>query len=388
MSYPAVDREQGLVLISFVLLIILAMAAAAATLSVNSLRASSDAMQRAQAFYAADSGIQVATFMLIGTEGNIGLLPNTTFTEQIGTCTADVEILETVPEELQIWSVGSANGQTVTVQSTIRVHVGFPPLDSGYTITVNPAVSFTGSTIPVVLGGSSLLSGKDHDKYGNLLADQSKGTDAVSLSAVAHAISIVATGSGIIEGAMREDAPSFTESLTALRDFAMNNADITLSSGEHWWGNPEIGAFGTEASPKLIYATLDASSRVRMINSFEGWGTLVIEVTDANDDSAFLELMNNAIWHGPIFVYVTGDTSIDNGEYVFLRSKAKLIGSLSVLFASGTVEFNGGKAMVMSNQSKILYSSQLVRNAPGVVDVAPDAVEIISYRVNGGLTPP
>lgn len=374
-------REAGVVL-PLLLLITIALFAAAGgvTMLTNAgLRASGSSNEQMQAFYAADSGFQLGSYMVRASGGTV---PDTSFEESIGSSSATVSLAEQSPGIYEIRSTGTSGEGTITAVGYIEVHVDTFKLAAATEMVFGNGVELEGAGVPVRLDGTSSISGVDHSPAGVPLADQSKAVYGLGMNTVPGNRNFSLSGTGTVAGtpAARTNAlENHGAQLQAIRDYAKKNADITIN-GSRTLGAAATGTYGTAAAPKVVYVNLGEEGTLTLQQTFTGYGTLVINVSEA-EESVVLRMRDAAAWNGLVLVRLGGEAEIEGGSLIHMTQSAKIVGGLAMYFTGEEIEVeDGGRVLRLADSAKILTSSQLLASTPGLSG-ANATVELLAYWI-------
>ena len=372
-------RECGSSLLVFLipLSFLLALSAALSFLTVANSKAMSASTNGMRAFYVADSGAQAANALVRSTGTS---MQPTTLEETLNGGTAIIDIEAVSTELFKITSHGTYDGD----EATVEIHVAFESqnflLQSGVEVNIGRNVHF-GSDFQVRLDSNALISGFDHDANGNALADQSNAVPGLAMhEAPGNETLVTLLSNAVIEGSptgVSRDTDTQATALSDIRDHARDNADIFIS-GSRTLTDAHNGSYGTATDPVLVKVRLGEESTLRLDSNFEGYGTLVIDISEVEEGTP-VQMLSNAKWHGLVIVRLSGEAELEGSSLVRMDSNSAIIGGLGVLL-DGTPE-DGGQFIDMHNDSKILYSTELISSAPGTEVASGDnSANVVSFR--------
>ncbi len=379
-----VIRNRGAVFVSalLVLVFVAVLAAGLSQVSVVNLRASTESNDRMRVFYLADSGAHIGHFQV---EAAAGTIADTSFTETIGGETVNVTITNVGAGLLEVSSTATLGGDPVNVKMAIEVISSFA-MKGGVETHFDSGVELEGSAIPVTIGGTATISGLDHDDTGALKADQTAATMGLAMNIVPGGKdwSVTQDVGATLEGVptpTTNSAETQSAIMTALRDYVKGNADIKIS-GSKTLGDAHTGSYGTALDPKLVYVKLGEEETLTMQQGFTGYGTLVINIKDAEFNPA-LNMLNTSKWYGPILIVFRNEAEVDGGTLINLQDDASIVGGLMLHFTGEEIELDGGgEVLSATGNSSILYSSDLVNTAPGITSVTTGTTQVVSYVVD------
>jgi hypothetical protein len=373
------DEGSALIVVMIFLIVLLGFAAVLTLSSMVGARASTESEEASRAYYIADSGAQVAVAMVRVKGDAMGPI---TFGEAIADGNAVVDVATPGPDLYQIVSTGSFREQLRTVETFVEITGSFR-LPAAFSVMVTNGTEIESTSLPVKLKDTSVISGRDHDANGRLLADQRNAVYGLGANALPGDRDFAQWGTGLIEGV---PAPTTAQadfiglSFKSIRDEAMQRADITLVGNKNL-GTVDNGRYGTPSTPKLVYAKLGKEGALKMSGTFRGYGTLVIEVQE-NKKNAFLKMTETATWSGLVLVYVSGTAEVDGKPLIQMMNSSQVLGGMALMFNAPNVKITGkGSILETSENASILFSSPLVSTAPGTSFAFQKAANVISYRV-------
>lgn len=390
------QKGSALLVMTFVILILMALSAAFLHLAVVHFREQESAEKSLQAFYNAEAGVAMAKYDLEqGGTGNLGTsaMPVDMASGSFYTATVD-----NGDDTYTITSTSTAPRLIRRVEAVVRKFKA--DLDVGaFTFMVDPDVDVTlnGSTgVPLEFNGTKCtISGQDHDLDGNLLGDQSTaswgaGMNPITLSGGGDPLEWEIDANDPDEQLV--GVPQTNDDLTykgaeidLVVDYVQKCADRVVDLAEE--GNVTLtaadndaGDWGTVDDFKTIYVDATQGKHFKLSGTFSGYGILVIDVGE-NEDAAF-HVTGTSQWTG-LVIYKTAkgyDTS-HMPEPVFLTGGGQgvhLVGGLTTKISGGDVELGGQDAAIRSTgNADIKFSSEAVARALA----AMDSLEVVSYRV-------
>ncbi len=369
----------ALVVILMVIAVLLAFSAGLTMMSLAGLRSVSESEENLKCFYIADSGAQDGIARIRASQATLN---PTSFNENLGGGQAQVVISKPNSGFYQITSTGTYSGKQKAVEVYVKVSGNFG-LEGAIAVNFGNGIEFEGANIPIQVDPTAAITGMNHSAAGALLADQSAAVYGLSTNPVAGGKNFSISGGGTVQGS---PAPTTNQAagqqvvLSALWNYARASADVMVN-GSATWGTAQTGSFGTAADPKLVYVKLNDHGTLTMDQAFAGYGTLVVEISEFEENTA-LKMLNSASWNGLVLAYVRHEAEVRTAPFALIQDTAKIVGGLAMYFNTEEMEFEGsGKLVSALGSAQVLYSSDLVSNAKGLSQVVSKSLQVTSYRL-------
>ena len=121
------------------------------------------------------------------------------------------------------------------------------------------------------------------------------------------------------------------------------------------------------------------------LDGLVGYGTLVINVTQERvEERNVFKMLNGAQWHGVIILQLNVERIEETSGIVELDGSSMILGGLGINFRS-LDRLRDLSILNVINGSKILFSSDLIEDAPGLNSALSgstiETANVVNYRI-------